>query len=310
MKYHAELTDEFDIDESKEYYDSEGAKVSRLLDNISTWINTEKRRIEETIDDFTSDVGVSPQDSVSNIGRRNLPFSRNSNGLRRQRSISSKSSNTMISGERSRAALIVETSTLHKRQAIQMEECLLESEIQKTQLEQDRARLELEHRKEQLKLETELLKIQAREDGIISHASLNRDNNHDENRKISQVSISPKQPAPECLARNIPGRMEFEESAKASDMRLGHSTPKEKEISVKGIASPSLKETVDHQETGISSENPEGKVSQGSPEHVETSSASQTTIKYTNQGKGTSPPVADDRSGRSFHELMVALQRE
>ena len=127
LKYHAELTDEFDIDESKEYYDSEEAKVSRLLNDISRWINIEKRRIEETIADFTSDVGVSPQDSVSNIGRRNLPSSRNSKGLRRQRSISSKSSNTMISGERSRAALIIETPTLHERQAIQMKECLLES---------------------------------------------------------------------------------------------------------------------------------------------------------------------------------------
>ena len=78
-----------------------------------------------------------------------------------------------------------------KRQAIQMEEYLLESEIRKTQLEQDRARLELEHRKEQLKLETELLEIRAREDEIISHASLNRDSNHDENRKVSRLSISP-----------------------------------------------------------------------------------------------------------------------
>ena len=219
LKY-AELTDEFDIDESKEYYDSEEAKVSRLLNDISTWINTEKRRIEETIADFTSDVGVSPQDCVSNIGRRNLPSSRNSKGLRRQRSIFSQSANSMISGERSRAPLIIEASTLHKRQAIQMKECLLESEIQKAQLEQDRARLELEHRKEQLKLETELLKIQAREDGIISHASLNLDNNHDENRKISQVSILPQQPAPECLARDIPGRMEFKDSANVSALRL------------------------------------------------------------------------------------------
>ena len=310
LKYHAELTDEFDIDESKEYYDSEEAKVSRLLDNITAWINTEKHRIEETIADYVSDVGVSPQDSVSNVGRRNLPSSRNSKGLRRQSSISSKSSNTMISGERSRAALIVETSTLHKRQAIQMEECLLESEIRKTQLEQERARLELEHRKEQLKLETELLEIRAREDEMISHAPLNRDSNHDENCKVSRLSISPQQPAPECLAQNIPGRMEFEDGTKASDIRLRHSTPKENEISIKGIASPSLKEAFDHQETGINSENTEGKISQDSPERVVTSSASQTTIKYTNQGKGTRPPVADDGEGRSFHELMLDLQRE
>ena len=57
----------------------------------------------------------------------------------------------MISSKSSRAGLIVETSKLHKRQAIQMEVCLLEREIQKTQLEQDRARLDLEHRKEQSK---------------------------------------------------------------------------------------------------------------------------------------------------------------
>ena len=72
LKYHAELTDELDIDESKGYNDSEEAKFSRLLDNISTSINTEKRRIEETIAEFTSDVEISPQDSVSDIGRRNV----------------------------------------------------------------------------------------------------------------------------------------------------------------------------------------------------------------------------------------------
>ena len=98
LKYHAELTDEFNMDESMEYYDSEEAKVSRLLDNITAWINTETRRIEETIADYMSDVRVSPQESFSNIGRRNLSSSRNSKVLRRQSSISLKSSNTMISG--------------------------------------------------------------------------------------------------------------------------------------------------------------------------------------------------------------------
>ena len=88
-------------------------------------------------------------------------------------------------------------------------------------------------------------------------------------------------------------------------MRLRHSTPKENEISGRGIASPSTKETFDHQETGVKSENTKGKISQDSPQHVE---ASQTTIKYTNQGKGTSPPVADDRGRRSFHEFILDLQ--
>ena len=43
LKYHAELKDEFDIDESKEYYDSEEAKVSHFLDNISAWIRNDNR---------------------------------------------------------------------------------------------------------------------------------------------------------------------------------------------------------------------------------------------------------------------------
>ena len=55
-KYHAEVTDEFDIDESKEYYDSEEAKVSQSLDRITAWINTEKRGIEETIVDFMPNI--------------------------------------------------------------------------------------------------------------------------------------------------------------------------------------------------------------------------------------------------------------
>ena len=67
----------------------------------------------------------------------------------------------------------------------------------------------LERRKEQFKIETEILKIEARGDELISHTPLNRDNNHDENCKISQLSISPQQSAPECLDRNISGRIEF-----------------------------------------------------------------------------------------------------
>ena len=89
---------------------------------------------------------------------------------------------------------------------------------------------------------------------------------------------------------------------------VGHAIASFKEMSGKGIASSCLKENVDHQETGIYTENTEDKISQGSPEHVETSSASQTMITYTNQGKGTSPPVADDRGGRSFHKSMLDLQ--
>ena len=71
-----------------------------------------------------------------------------------------------------------------------------------------------------------------------------------------------------------------------------------------------LERTVDHQDTGINSENAEDKISRGSPEHVETSSTSQITIKYANQGDGTSPPFADDCSGRSFFDLMLDLRRK
>ena len=56
---------------------------------MSAWINTEKRQIEEIIADFKSEIGVSTQDSISNISRRKLPSSRNCKGLRHQRSNSS-----------------------------------------------------------------------------------------------------------------------------------------------------------------------------------------------------------------------------
>ena len=76
---------------------------------------------------------------------------------------------------RSEAALIAEKSTLERRQAIQMDEYRLESEIQKSRMEQDRARLELRHRKEQLRLETQLLRIQAKEIKHFPTSSKNAD---------------------------------------------------------------------------------------------------------------------------------------
>ena len=157
MKYHAELTDECDVDESKEYYDSEETRVSQLVDKITFWIDVEKRRIEDTIADLASDVSIQPQDSVSNVGLRPQG---NSKRLKNKSVASNSSKINSTFGVRSRAALIAEKSTLQRRQAIQMEEYLLESKIEKTRIEQERARLELHHRKEQLRLDAELLEIQ------------------------------------------------------------------------------------------------------------------------------------------------------
>ena len=227
-----------------------------------------------------SNVRVSPQDSVSNIGLRNLPSSRNSQVLRHQCSISSKSSNTMISGEHSKAALIMETSTLHKRQAIQMEECLIESEIQKTQLEQDCARLELEHRKEQLKLETEVLKIQARKDEIISHPSSNGDHNYDE--KLQNLTVVNFTSAT-GTRMSRPKHSWMDETriwCKSVRHMITPLNAKRKRNFNKGNSLTLLERSFDYQETGINSENTEGKISQDSPEQVEISSTSQTTIKY------------------------------
>ncbi|RUA06459.1 MAG: hypothetical protein DSY43_01925, partial [Gammaproteobacteria bacterium] len=65
-KYHVEITNEYDIEESKEYYDSEETKVSQLVDKIVKWTDAEQRRIEHIIADYLSD-SVLPEDSISNV---------------------------------------------------------------------------------------------------------------------------------------------------------------------------------------------------------------------------------------------------
>ena len=62
MKYHGELTDRYDVDESQEYYDSEETRVSQLVDKFGLWIDAETRRIENTIAEIKSDVSIRPQD--------------------------------------------------------------------------------------------------------------------------------------------------------------------------------------------------------------------------------------------------------
>ena len=82
--------------------------------------------------------------TVSNIGANYLLSTRNSKGLKNESVVSSNSSRISSTfSARSEAALIAEKSTLERRQAIQMDEYRLESEIQKSRMEQDRARLEL-----------------------------------------------------------------------------------------------------------------------------------------------------------------------
>ena len=122
---------------------------------------------------------------------------------------------------------------------------------------------------------------------------LPRDNDHDENRKISQLSISPQQPAPESRPQHswTDGIRRWRKIVRHVITSFKR---RENEISIKRIASPSLKGTFYHQETEINSENTKGKISQDFPEHVETGSASQNTMKYINQVKSTNPSAADD----------------
>ena len=163
--YHRELRYDYDIDESTEYYASVEVKVSRIMEKIIKWVKRETCMVENTIDTINEQMsdGILPEDSVSNTASRNSKMSKNTSRTTNHSSVSLSSMNLRLKASAKRAALEAETTTLQRRQSIQMKEHSLESELKRSQLEHEHAKLVLQQEKEKLTLETELCKVEAEE---------------------------------------------------------------------------------------------------------------------------------------------------
>ena len=159
--YHALLSDEEDILDSQDYYESECKRIDELQQTIEQWIaKASSGPCENAVS------VVHPEDSVSNVGSRSRARSRAS--LASSRKSTGGSSARYVQSPRlvaaaKRAALSAEAASLHKQQALQEEELRLKQEETKRQQLHEEARLRLDQRKRELDLETKIAKVEAEE---------------------------------------------------------------------------------------------------------------------------------------------------
>ena len=159
--YHALLSDEEDILDSQDYYESECKRIDDFQLTIEQWIaKASSGPCENAVS------VVHPEDSVSNVGSRSRARSRAS--LASLRKSTGGSSARYVQSPRlvaaaKRAALSAEAASLHKQQALQEEELRLKQEETKRQQLHEEARLRLDQRKRELDLETKIAKVEAEE---------------------------------------------------------------------------------------------------------------------------------------------------
>ena len=153
--YHSMLSDEEEIQDSQDYYESECARIANFQD---------------TLHQFTSRVGaenyegeVRPGDSISHVGSRTHTRSRPSHTSSRKSGGGSVAHSPRLAAAAKRAALQADAATLHKQQAIQQEELRLRQEVIKQQQLQEEAKLNLDQRKCELDLERKIARAQAEE---------------------------------------------------------------------------------------------------------------------------------------------------
>ena len=144
--YHATLDDDFEIQDSQEYFDCKNQRIVNFERTLEEWFS----RAESEIN---------PHDSVSNTGSRSRSRTSRSKSLHTSRR-SSEAGSSAVSprtiAATKRASLTAEAAALHQQQNLQEEELRLKQQ-------QEEARLRLDQRKQQLHLQTEIAKMEAEE---------------------------------------------------------------------------------------------------------------------------------------------------
>ena len=159
--YHASLDDEFEIQDSHEYFECENQRIVNFQRTLDEWFTKMESKHFKRVDSE-----ISPQDSVSNSGSRSRTRSSRSKSSRSS-SRTSEAGSSAISprtiAAAKRASLTVEAASLREQQTLQEEELRLKHQGLKYQQQQEEAKLRLNQRKQQLQLQTEIAKVEAEE---------------------------------------------------------------------------------------------------------------------------------------------------
>lgn len=155
--YHSMLSDEDEIQDSQDYYESECARIANFQETLHQFMR------RASAENYKSEVRL--EDSISNVGSRTQTQSRAWHESSRKSgggSLAHESSPRLIAAAK-RAVLHADGTTLHKQQALQKEESRLRHEIIRQQQLQEEAKFRLNQRQGELNLERKTARAQAEE---------------------------------------------------------------------------------------------------------------------------------------------------
>ena len=159
--YDALLSNEDDIEDSQDYYETECRRIDAFQVMLDEWLANAVRMSHESADN-----DIHPEDSVSNVGSRSRAHPPSSLAAMRKSlggSTVYHAQSPRTAAAAKRAALAAEAAALHKQRALQEEELRLKQEAVRQQQQREESRLRLDQRKRQLDLETEIAKAEAEE---------------------------------------------------------------------------------------------------------------------------------------------------
>lgn len=138
--YHATLEDEFEIQDSHKYFESETLRIENFQRTLQEWLSKAEYNLREPDENE-----IYPQDSISSAGSRLRRRSDGSSYSHRSSRSFVLSCKTITSAKK--AALGAEAAALQKKQALQDEELRLKHQAIKCQRQQEEAWLRLEQQK-------------------------------------------------------------------------------------------------------------------------------------------------------------------
>lgn len=142
--YHASLDDEFEIQDSHEYFECENQRIVNFQRTLDEWFTKMESKHFRRVDSE-----ISPQDSVSNSGSRSRTRSSRSKSFRSSSRMSEAGSSAISPrtiAAAKRASLAAEAASLCEQQTLQEEELRLKHQGLKYQQQQE-AKLRLDQRK-------------------------------------------------------------------------------------------------------------------------------------------------------------------
>jgi hypothetical protein len=158
--YHVTIMDEYDLQDSEEYFHNETQRIEAFKRTLADWIHSLSNPNPSPLE-----CEINSNDSISNVGSktRSRRSAKGSVSSSRRSRVSSSAQSAMVAAAAKKAMLTVRAATLDKYKALEEEELRIQHEIAALNQRQEEQRLRCQQRKKELELETEIAKVDAEE---------------------------------------------------------------------------------------------------------------------------------------------------